>query len=145
MTQTSIRAGAPSGPGHPEGPRLLADIGVTHARLALEGGPARLEQGATLACGDYDSLLAVISAYLEGIEGERPRYAIIAIANPIQGDEVCMTNRDWHFSIEATRQALDLDILLVVNDFTALAMALPHLSGADCLRVGQQGAPRPGT
>ena len=133
-----------SGAPYTEGPRLLADVGVTHARFALETGPARLAHGTTLACGDYDSLLAVVSAYLDSIEGERPRYAIIAIANPIQGDEVCMTNRDWRFSIEATRQALDLDILLVVNDFTAMAMALPHLPDTAFARISPQGSPSPG-
>ncbi|CAM5780377.1 glucokinase [Castellaniella caeni] len=129
---------------HPGGPRLLADVGVTHARFALESAPLRLEQSATLNCRDYDSLPAVVTAYLEGIQGERPRHAVIAIANPVQGDEVRMTNRDWRFSIEATRRTLGLDILLVVNDFTAMAMSLPRLGRADRLRIGTGGEPQPG-
>ncbi|MFT0534063.1 glucokinase [Castellaniella hirudinis] len=129
---------------HPGGPRLLADIGVTHARFALESAPWQLAQATTLNCRDYDSLQAVVSAYLDGIPGDRPRHAVIAIANPVQGDEVRMTNRDWHFSIEATRRALGLDILLVVNDFTAMAMSLPHLARADRLRIGAGGEPGSG-
>ncbi|MGB6243007.1 MAG: glucokinase [Castellaniella sp.] len=130
---------------HPGGVRLLADIGVTHARFALESAPWKLEQSATLNCRDHDSLLAVVAAYLDGIQGDRPRHAVIAIANPVQGDEVRMTNRDWRFSIEATRRALGLDILLVVNDFTAMAMSLPRLGRADRLRIGPGGdEPQPG-
>ncbi|WP_323016807.1 glucokinase [Castellaniella sp.] len=129
---------------HPGGVRLLADIGVTHARFALESAPLQLEQSATLNCRDYDSLLAVVTAYLDGIQGARPRHAVIAIANPVQGDDVRMTNRDWHFSIEATRRALGLDMLLVVNDFTAMAMSLPRLGRADRLRIGTGSDPQPG-
>jgi glucokinase len=47
-----------------------------------------------------------------------------------------MTNHDWTFSIEATRRALGFDTLLVVNDFTALAMALPGLTDAQRVQVG---------
>lgn len=129
---------------HPDGPRLLADIGVTHARFALEFAPLRLEQAATLNCKDYDSLLAVVAAYLDGIQGTRPQHAVIAIANPVQGDEVRMTNRDWRFSIEATRRALGLDILLVVNDFTAMAMSLPRLARAERIRIGAAGDAKQG-
>ena len=42
----------------------------------------------------------------------------------------------WQFSIEQTRQALGLDTLVVVNDFTALAMALPRLDAAAVRQVG---------
>ncbi len=60
----------------------------------------------------------------------------MAIANPVDGDHVAMTNHDWSFSIEATRRALGFDTLLVVNDFTALAMALPGLTDAQRVQVG---------
>jgi glucokinase len=69
-------------------------------------------------------------------------HAAIAIANPVDGDQVSMTNHDWTFSIEATRRALGFDTLLVVNDFTALAMALPGLTDSQRVQVGG-GARRP--
>ena len=56
-----------------------------------------------------------------------PRAGAIGIANPIDGDQVRMTNHAWQFSIEALRQALGLQRLLFVNDFAALALALPTL------------------
>jgi glucokinase len=47
-----------------------------------------------------------------------------------------MTNHHWRFSIEAMRAARGLDTLLVVNDFAALAMALPHLDETGRERIG---------
>ncbi len=69
--------------------------------------------------------------------GAQPvRHAAIAIANPVDGDQIRMTNHDWQFSIEAARRTLGLDTLLVVNDFEALAMALPHLTPEQKQQVG---------
>ena len=61
------------------------------------------------------------------------RHACMAIANPISGDTIRMTNSQWAFSIEAVRKRFGFETLLFVNDFTALAMALPFLS-PDALR-----------
>ncbi|MDP2371413.1 glucokinase, partial [Rhodoferax sp.] len=66
--------------------------------------------------------------------------AAVAIANPVSGDSVRMTNYHWQFSIEAMRERLGFDHLLVVNDFTALAMALPSLLPTQRRQVGG-GAP----
>lgn len=118
------------------GPRLLADVGATNARFAVENAPGRIEQVAVLKCADYPGLEAAIGAYLAEVSGPRPRHAAVAIANPIDGDMVRMTNRDWQFSIEATRHGLGLDTLLVVNDFTALAMALPQLGEHQRHQIG---------
>ncbi|BAL24988.1 glucokinase [Azoarcus sp. KH32C] len=124
-----------------DGPRLLADIGATNARFALERAPGRVEAVEVLHCGDYAGIVDVIQAYLRRLSGPAPRHAAIAIANPIDGDLVKMTNRDWQFSIEETRRRLGLDTLLVVNDFTALAMSLSRLSERDRVQVGG-GEPR---
>ena len=125
-----------------DGPRLLADIGATNARFALERAPGRVEAIEVLHCGDFGGIVDVIQAYLRQQGGLAPRHAAIAIANPIDGDHVKMTNRDWQFSIEETRRALGFDTLLVVNDFTALAMALSRLSTGERVQVGG-GEPAP--
>ncbi|SIQ11790.1 transcriptional regulator, RpiR family [Aromatoleum tolulyticum] len=131
-----------SAPEFGDGPRLLADIGATNARFALERAPGRVEAIEVLHCGDYAGIVDVIQAYLRQQGGPAPRHAAIAIANPIDGDHVKMTNRDWQFSIEETRRALGFDTLLVVNDFTALAMALSRLSTGERVQVGG-GEPAP--
>ncbi|MET3132969.1 glucokinase [Oxalobacteraceae bacterium GrIS 1.11] len=124
-----------------DGPRLLADIGGTNARFVLETRGGQFDAVAVLPCDDYPSLHDAIAAYMHGAEAKaagaaRVRHAAIAIANAIDGDVIKMMNHHWFFSIEAMRTALGLDTLLVVNDFTALAMALPHLRADQRQQIG---------
>ena len=130
---------------YPGGPRLLADVGGTNARFAIETAPLQFEQVRVLACAEHASLAAAIKAYLGGIGSTygEIRHAAVAIANPVDGDVVAMTNHHWSFSIAALRYELGFDALSVVNDFTALAMALPYLTPAHRVQVGG-GVPVPG-
>ncbi|HEX9173583.1 MAG TPA: glucokinase, partial [Telluria sp.] len=125
-----------------DGPRLVADIGATHARMALETAPGVLRHAAVLLCDDYPGIVPLLQAYLGGHPGVRIVHAALALANPISGDMIRMTNRDWQFSTDEVRRALGLSTLLIVNDFTALAMALPALKREDLLQVGG-GKPAP--
>jgi glucokinase len=126
-----------------DGPRLLADIGGTNARFALETAPGRIEAVNVLACDDYASLQDAMQAYCARVPGQAIRHAAVAIANPVDGDMVHMTNRDWRFSIAAMRSAMHFDTLLVMNDFVALAMALPHLGAGQLRQIGP-GTRQPG-
>ncbi len=124
-----------------EGPRLLADIGGTNARFALETSPRHFEAVVVYACADFASLRAATQTYMasavvKAAHASRIQHAAIAIANPVDGDTVSMTNHHWSFSIAALRAELELDTLLVVNDFTALAMALPHLQPSQRKQIG---------
>ncbi len=127
-----------------DSPRLLADIGGTYARFIIETAAGVFLHSASLRCADHADFHAAVSAYLAGLKtaGAVPiQHAAIAIANPVEGDEVRMTNYSWRFSIEQTRQRLGLETLVVVNDFTALAMALPRLAPSQRRQVGG-GRPR---
>ncbi|MES2105420.1 MAG: glucokinase [Pseudomonadota bacterium] len=124
-----------------DGPRLLADIGSVNARFVLETRPGYFDALAILPCANYESLQDAIQAYLGSPEARtagaaRAYHAAIAIGNPIDDDVIKMMNHHWSFSIEAMRIALGLDTLLVVNDFTALAMALPHLLPEERQQIG---------
>jgi glucokinase len=119
-----------------DGPRLLADIGGTNARFALEYAPGRIGGVHVLRGTDYPGVSDAVAAYLNRFGNPGVHHACVAIANPVQGDAVRMTNHDWAFSIEATRKELKLDTFMVVNDFTALAMSLPYLGETDCLKAG---------
>ncbi|WP_417069739.1 glucokinase [Niveibacterium terrae] len=125
-----------------DGPRLLADVGATNARFTLESAPGRFEAIEVLHCDDYADLGAAIQAYLAKVGIARVAHAGIAIANPIGGDWIRMTNRNWAFSIEETRERLDFSTFLVVNDFTALAMSLRYLGEDQRYQVGG-GEPQP--
>jgi glucokinase len=126
-----------------DSPRLLADIGGTNARFALELGPGRVGAIEVLPCAAHATLADAVRTYLAlpavaahgGV-----RHAAIAIANPVVGDFVRMTNHHWEFSTEGLRRELGVDTFVVVNDFSALAMALPHLAAHEKHQVGG-GAP----
>ena len=118
-------------------PRLVGDVGGTNARFAWIAAPgAKLTDVATLPCADHPSLQAAMQHYLAGLKHPAPRWSAIGIANPVVGDQVRMTNHHWSFSIEQVRQLLGLERLLVINDFTALALSLPALDAADLHQVG---------
>lgn len=121
---------------HADGPRLLADIGGTNARFALETAPGQIGEIRVLACAAHASLADAAQAYRAEIGVDGIRHAAFAIANPVDGDAVRMTNHHWAFSIEATRRELGLETLLVENDFKALAMSLPLLSADECVAIG---------
>jgi glucokinase len=117
-------------------PRLLADIGSTFARFSIEREPGLFEQMRALRCDEYPDFLSAMRAYLATVQGAGPRHGAIAIANPVEGDLVRMTNYRWQFSIEETRAAIGFETLVVVNDFTALAMSLPYLAPDAVRQVG---------
>jgi len=119
-----------------DSPRLLADIGGTYARFTLETGPGVFAEPATLRCADHVDFHAAVSAFLATLPAGRIQHAAVAIANPVEGDDVRMTNYHWKFSIEQMRARLDFETLVVVNDFTALAMALPRLAPQGKHQVG---------
>jgi len=129
--------------------RLLADIGGTNARFALQlAGEQSFADIEVLACSEYPAIEDAVRAYLaraaaRGLATDGIKHAAIAIANPVEGDEVSMTNHCWSFSIGALKAELGLDTLLVVNDFAALAMSLPHLKGEQRERIGG-GVEQPG-
>ena len=118
-------------------PRLLGDIGGTNARfgwLAVASG--EIEQIRVLPCAEHASLTDAIEAYLKQTGLPRPACAALGMALPVTGDSVTMTNHHWQFSIAAVREQLGLHRLLVLNDFTALALALPHLPQSSLLQIG---------
>ena len=121
--------------------RLLADIGGTNVRFAVQRGAEPATCIELLATADYGSIGEAAARYFQ--EVGRPadlRIAAFAIACAVTGDLVSMTNTPWQFSIEEVRRALALDTLLVVNDFVAVAHSLPYLAAADLIQVGGEHA-----
>ena len=122
---------------------VVADIGGTHARFAL----AEVEDGCCVALGEpvkmqtseHASLHTAWEAYAETIGRALPRAAGIAIAAPIAGDTIKMTNNPWIVRPAQIARRLGLDAHVLINDFAAVAHAvdgvgdehLMHLAGPD--------------
>ncbi len=136
------------------GRRLVADIGGTNARFALhDPSTDSLECLQILTAADYPDIATAIDTYL-GIAGTPSlREACFAVACPARDDEIAFTNSSWRFSSDAMRRRLGLERFVTVNDFEALALAVPFIppQALHCVRPGDAdpSAPRaiigPGT
>lgn len=118
-------------------PRLLADVGGTHARFGWRADAnAPLTDVATCASGEHARLQDAIGHYLMQHGKPRPHAVAIGIATALTGDRVEMTNHHWSFSISALQQEMGWQRLEVINDFTALALALPLLGDDELVQIG---------
>lgn len=109
---------------------LIGDIGGTNARFALTdlAAPApRILQERTYGDTDFGNLRDAARHYL-GTTHAEPKHAALAVASPIEGDAVTLTNRDWSFNRGTLQQALGLGQLQLINDFAAIAWAAPYLA-----------------
>src|SRR5215831_11611471 len=89
-------------------PHLLADIGGTNARFAV------LKDGAIAAIrildgAQFPTLADAARSYLSQLKCAPPVAGAVAIAAPITGDEIRMTNHSWRFSVSALRKELALE------------------------------------
>ena len=118
---------------------LVGDIGGSNARFAIarrEAGGVVLDHVVAMRA-DHADLVAAIEHYLLTTGEKRPPAAAIAIAGPVVGDHAEITNNTaWSFAVEATRRRLSLDRLTALNDFTAIALSLPHLRAGDQRQIG---------
>lgn len=123
-------------------PALLVDLGSIFVRFAIERTPGVFVDARNLLCADYPDFQSALSAYRSTVDGDDIRHAAIATPGPIAGDVVKMVNYPWQFSVEETRQRFGLETLVVVNDFTALAMGIPSLRPGQYRKIGR-GEARP--
>jgi glucokinase len=118
-------------------PRLLGDVGGTNARFGWQANAhSSIEHVLVLPCAAHETLEAAIRTYLEMKSLPMPRAGALGIANPITGDAIRMTNHHWSFSISEMQRSLGLQQLNVINDFTALALALPSIAKDNLVQVG---------
>ncbi len=115
----------------------MADIGATNSRCALVGDKGQELAPEVFENADFTGLPELLRVYLEHRRAsDRPTRAVLAVAAPITGDEVQMINIGWRFSQRELKETLGLKRLTVVNDFAAIAWALPLLTPADVVKIG---------
>lgn len=123
---------------------VTADIGGTHARFALATIEGRrvthLGEPVTLKCAEYASLQTAWEAFGAEVGQPLPRAAAIALATPIRGEVLKMTNNPWVIRPALIREKLHVDHYTLVNDFGAVAHAVQHCDGASFSHLcGPQG------
>lgn len=125
---------------------LVMDIGGTNIRLGLlkqgEYIPAYIK---SFKINAFAHLTDVIALFFADAPDNNVQEAAIAVATPIMGDHIKLTNHRWEFSIEAVRQQFGWKRLKVVNDFTALALSLPLLNADELQAIGNGKADADGT
>jgi glucokinase len=120
-------------------PWLVADIGGTNARFGLIEGPgAAPTRVHTLSTRDHAGMGEAAAAYLaEHAADVTPGAACLAIAGPVVNGACRLTNAHWEpDTAENVRAKLGLAHVDVINDFEALAYALPNLEPADLHPIG---------
>lgn len=126
-------------PGKPTAPTLLADIGGTNARFALSAAApltALVESSVRdYRVRDFASLAAAAQHYQNEL-GVVLQQAVMAVAGRVDGDSIRMTNHHWQISILSTQSELALDALEVINDFKAMALAVPAIRAEHIVPVG---------
>lgn len=116
---------------------IVADIGGTFARFSrVNLDNLQLDKIEIYPCAQFSSLESVLVTYQRQHSLHEIKQVAIAIACPVIGDLICMTNCHWRFSIHELRQNLELSALKVINDFTAIAMGLPVLEHHELAQIG---------
>lgn len=120
---------------------LVGDIGGTNARFAL-WEDNRMHAVQVFATADYTSPEQAIGAYLadQGLARGELGAVCLAVAGPVDGDEFRFTNNHWRLSRQAFCKTLQVEQLLLINDFTAMALGMTRLQ-ADEYRTVCAGTP----
>jgi glucokinase len=121
----------------------VGDIGGTHARYAMAeiagGRVVRLGEPVTFRTRDFASLAMSWEAFGRGLGRDLPRAAALAVACPVSGEVLQLTNNPWVIRPATLAQELGVEALTLVNDFGAVGHAvgalgpehLMHLAGPD--------------
>jgi glucokinase len=129
---------------------LIADIGGTNARFALapireitSGQALELSESDLIAPtalngAEYETIYDAVEAYLSGPAKDfpRPEHSVMAIACPTDQDQITMTNHTWSFKVSELKAKLEFKSLKFINDYNALANAIPQLDESGLIKVG---------
>lgn len=126
---------------------VALDIGGTNARFTIahiaDGNRITLEEPVTLKTSDYASLRTAWQEFERRHTGDIPRTAAIAIAAPITGETVQMTNNSWVLRLGRLDEQLGLDHVTVLNDFAAVAFAAANAGPEDFVHLAGPDVPLP--
>ncbi len=128
MQTAAIEASAP------ERRTLVGDIGGTHARFAVVGTGAP-ELRRIYLCSDFPHAHLAIDAYLAEIKAPRPERVSLAVAGPVIDGSIAFTNNGWRIS-ESELLGAGFARARLINDFAALALAIPHIDLRDLKWLG---------
>ncbi len=86
----------------------------------------------TIANDSVDGPEGVLARLLDGANSGRIGGA--GLAAPVSGEEIALTNRNWCVRLTELSARFGIAAIHAVNDFEALAWALPHSPPTICSR-----------
>lgn len=126
---------------------VALDIGGTNARFAVAtiggNGEIALDEPITLPTSDYVSLQTAWQEFAKRLGREPPKHAAIAIAGPVTGETVRMTNNSWTIRTHALDEQLGLETFTVLNDFAAVAHAVARVPDSEFCHLAGPDTPLP--
>jgi len=109
-------------------PVLIADIGGTNARFGLVSDVlGEVKQFPVVKTAAHETLIDAIQETTLNRTATYPRAAILAVAGPVRGDKISLTNGAWVVEPKRLIEEFGFEIVVVINDFEALALCLPSL------------------
>ena len=115
---------------------VVVDLGGTNIRLAVcELETGKLSQLKEFPCAQFTSLEQALIHYFAQLP-DKVAHLCIGIASAVEGDHVAMLNLHWAFSIQALKKKLQLESFYVINDYTAISLAVPFLSEKEKIQIG---------
>jgi glucokinase len=116
---------------------LVGDVGGTNARFALAtSGAERFEKSLDLQCADFATASEAIEHYLEQTQTGPPAAICIAAAGAVIDGVIDVTNNHWRLAEQDLRAVFGTDTVRLLNDFAAVAYAIPLLQPKDLEIVG---------
>ncbi|MEP2651693.1 MAG: glucokinase [Paraglaciecola sp.] len=115
--------------------KFVADVGGTNIRIA-QVDSNQIGNIKKYLCADFATITDAINTYFAEFPEVTFNAGCLGVACPVTSDRIAMTNSHWDFSIAELKQQLNLDWLGVINDFTAVAHAVPVLNDDQKYQVG---------
>ena len=126
---------------------LVADVGGTNIRFGLvdlDAAVPAVQTSASFSAAAYGGIADAARSYLRSLDVLKPpKSAAFAIAGPVNDGKIALTNSAWNSSIDELRAALQVERLRLINDYEAIALAVPLLGPAGCVEIGSAAPPSP--
>lgn len=114
---------------------VAVDIGGTHARFAIaevaDGKVVSLGKEITQKTAEHASLQLAWQDFGAQLGRALPKAAAIAVASPVGGEVIKLTNNPWIIRPALIPERLGADTWTIVNDFGAVAHAVAQLPDED--------------
>lgn len=120
-----------------EFPILIGDIGGTNARFAIVvDSYAEPREFPVVQTADFATIDEAIQTSILDQTNIIPRSAVLAVAGPVDGDEIDLTNCDWVVRPKQMMAELGFSDVVVLNDFEAQALAVVALGEEHLEKIG---------